>query len=140
MEILATRSVLAGNTIRAIVNHNHLWIAVSDSDLPLEEKEFNIDGFGHIEEDELYARLPYLKGKLTTGKGTLIYVDEKTGQINVNNAHRFFGTSTADQARATNQADVKISIGKYLYTRSKYTALVIFIIAFLIYLGYSVLW
>ncbi len=140
MEIRATRSVLSGNAIRAILNHNNVWMAVSENDLPDENSDFNIEGTGNMEEEDLYARLPYLKGKLNIENGTLIYVDEKTGQININKAHRFFGISTAEQARATNQAAVKISILKYLYTRSQYTGLLIFIISFLIFLGHAVLW
>lgn len=117
--LLASQAIMQGKPINAILCINDIWLILSQDEVFSEDK-YELENFEIYDEELLYQRIPGVRGKLIEGQETFIFINEKTGEINVNPKHKHLGFSTADMARATNQANVQISLLKYLFNRKKY--------------------
>jgi len=136
---LASPNVVFGKPINAIVFKDDFWVILNSDDIEISEK-LTLNDFEVYEEENLYQRIPALKGKLDSEKETFVYIDEKTGELNVNPKHKHLGFSTADMARATNQANVEISILKYLRNRKRYILKLSLAIIFVLILCLKISW
>lgn len=131
MKILATKAVVEGSQINVLHKEQGTWILISRKEFENDIK-FDEDNIYVIDEDWLYSRVPYLRGKLNQKDKTTINIDYSTGEINVNPKHFHFGIPT-HEAKATRQANAGFSLLHYLrVTKSNFkTPLLILIGLFL---------
>lgn len=110
---------MEGSQIDLLHKENGTWLLLSKDEFDNDVK-YDEDNIFVIDEDYLYSRVPYLKGKLVQKDKTTINIDYTTGEINVNPQHFHFGIPTHG-AKATRQANAEFSLLYYLkVTRSNY--------------------
>jgi len=122
---LASKDVIQGKAINAVLYADEIWILLNNDEMG-DESNLDINDFELYDEELVYERIPAIKGRLNQDEETYVFINEKTGEININPKHKHLGLSSPDDPRATNQANVEISIFKYLVSRKKYFARIIF--------------
>lgn len=107
INILASKNVLEGSEINVLHRLQDFWVVLSKDDFEDIINHIN-DNFFIIDEDLIYIRLPYLKGKLDQPVNTTINVDYSTGEFNINPKHFHLGIPT-HWAKATRQVNASFS-------------------------------
>lgn len=131
MNIIATKSVIDGNRILALLKNEDVWIAISDKD-NMDKKELDPNEIHLIDDEYLFERIPKLKGNLNHPNETVINIDYETGEVNINKKHFHLGIPT-HSARATRQANTKFSYFRWLRNnRSTYRKSILWIIVFIL--------
>ena len=111
--IIASKKVIEGSEIYILHRLQDFWIVVSKGD---QEEDINniIDNFYTIDEDLIYERIPYLKGKLDQPVNTTINVVHSTGEININPKHFHFGIPT-HSLKSNRQVNASFSFFRWLF-------------------------
>ncbi len=138
-KILASTNVVEGYPINAIVYSDGIWWVLNNEDI-LEHTEVDMGKFVEYDEAVLYHKIPAIKDKLNEEEDTFVFINEKTGEVNINPKHKHWGFSTADGARATNQVNLEISLWTYLANRPDYYTKLVLILLFWIVISIIFSW
>lgn len=136
---IASPRVIQGYPINSVVFIEGLWLLLNKMD-DISSDKINLVDFELYDEELVYERIPKLKGNLNESEETFVDINEKTGELHFNPKHKHMGFSTANDARATNQANVEISILSYVLNRKKYIKKLSWNILLIIILSYSFSW
>lgn len=112
MHIFVTREIQEGGRINHLVKHEGNWYCLSHEQA-FNQDEKPIEEVYQITEDQLYSRIPKLKGELEQPDKTSVAIDYKTGEVNINKQHKHFGIWDHG-ARASRQANIKFNWLHYL--------------------------
>ena len=80
MNIIATKSVIEGNKILALLKNDDVWIVISDKD-NTDKRELDSEDIHLIDEEYLFERIPKLKDNLNHPNETVINIDYETGEV-----------------------------------------------------------
>ncbi len=136
---VASPRVIQGYPINSVVFIEGIWLLLNKLD-DVSSDKINLDDFELYDEESVYERIPKLKGNLNESEETFVDINEITGEVHFNPKHKHIGFSTADDARASNQANVKISILSYVLNRKKYIKKLSWHILLIIILSYTFSW
>lgn len=117
VNILASKRVAEGDEICLLHRAKDFWIALSKNDIDF-QVDNGVDNLFVIEEDSIYQRVPYLKGKLNQPVNTTINIDVSTGEINLNPKHFHIGIPT-HSAKSTRQVNASFSFARWLFINRK---------------------
>jgi hypothetical protein len=114
INILASKNVIGGSEINVLHRLQDFWVVLSKDDYKDIINHIE-DNFSIIEEESIYERLPFLKGKLDQPVNTTINVDYSTGEFNINPQHFHLGIPT-HWAKATRQVNASFSFIRWGFT------------------------
>lgn len=143
--ILLSPSVKKGQKIAYLFCSEDGWVAISKKDkenLYIEE-EFNVskfEEFGILTEEQLYDRIPILRGQLDEGEQKFITIDYDNGRVYVNPKHKLKSIFTDTSARATNQANFQTNTWTYITNRKSHYTKVVIVAILLLILSLAVSW
>lgn len=117
MNIFVTKEILEGEQINHLIKHEGNWYGLSHEQA-YNQNEKPIEEIYYISEDQLYNRIPKLKGELDHPDKTSVAINYKTGEVNINKQHKHFGIWDHG-ARASRQANIKFNWLHYLSLQSE---------------------
>lgn len=135
----------SGEKIAFLFYVNDGWVAISkkDKDALYLEVEFsgsNPDEYAVVSEEELYQRIPFLRGRLKDEEGMFVTIDYDNGKVFVNPLHKPKNIFIDSSVRATNQANFEASAWTYIRNNEKRYLKVLLLTLFLIFLSVKVSW
>lgn len=139
MKIYASKRIVNGAApgVAVIVSGN--WVVVSHED----RREVDSDresGLFEVETSFFQKDYPDFSAALTTARDANLYVDEKTGQVNVNTNHKAAGFITDFSASASHQANLKVGWWAILRGKPGYLGNVLFVTVLMLVLCIFVSW
>ena len=143
--ILLSPNVVKGERIAYLFCHSNNWVAISEKDkenlyLENEYTDSNSENFGMLSEEDLYAKIPILRGQLDEEDEKFIHVDYDVGKVHVNPLHKTKSVFTDTSARATNQANFTADTWTYIKNRKSHYLKIVLISLCLLLASYFVSW
>lgn len=125
MNIILSPSITEGDRISYLFCIENDWIAISEKDkndfYSYEEYKESVNvEFGVITEEELFVRVPFLRGKMMKEEEKFITIDYENGKVYINPKHNLKSIFTDHSARATNQSNFTADEWTYIKSRKRY--------------------